>query len=226
MEFVHPFPGKTPGDKISKQELISAVRLAVCAEEEAVHLYDTIAEYTDNEKIRKIMKDVADEEQVHVGEFTELVRMLDDDEEEKVDEGEKEAKEKMSSSIGRRNVCAGRDPDYFIDRRKYKVAAMKPNIKKLASGWNSPKLPGRIFASKKELLAAMPENANDGSDNVAEKCGELLNQAGGDIETAIQNALNFSKKPGENIEFWGQVVNGLKYERNNQEPKPMFRQFT
>jgi len=95
MEFVHPFPGKNPGDKLTKQELISAVRLALCAEEEAVHLYDTIAEYTNDEKVKKIMKDVADEEQVHIGEFQKLLDLLEEDEVEKVEEGEKEAEEKM-----------------------------------------------------------------------------------------------------------------------------------
>jgi rubrerythrin len=95
MEFVHPFPGKNPGDKISKQELISALRLSLCAEEEATHLYDTIAEYTDDERVKKIMKDVADEEQVHIGEFQKLLDLIEEDEVEKVGEGEKEAEEKM-----------------------------------------------------------------------------------------------------------------------------------
>jgi rubrerythrin len=95
MEFVHPFPGKNPGDKLTKQELISALRLSLCAEEEATHLYDTIAEYTDDERVKKIMKDVADEEQVHIGEFQKLLDLLEDDEVEKVEEGEKEAEEKM-----------------------------------------------------------------------------------------------------------------------------------
>ena len=97
MKFVHPFPGKNPGDEITKQELISAIRLSLCAEEEATQLYDTISEYVTDEKVIKIMKDVADEEQVHVGEFQKLLKLLEDDEEEKVGEGEEEAEEKMES---------------------------------------------------------------------------------------------------------------------------------
>jgi len=96
--FVHPFPGKNPGDKITKQELISALRLSLCAEEEATHLYDTIAEYADDEKIKKIMRDVADEEQVHIGEFQKLLDLYEDDEEENVGEGEGEAKKKMGTA--------------------------------------------------------------------------------------------------------------------------------
>lgn len=97
VDFVRPFPGKNPGDPITKEELISALRLALCAEEEATHLYDTIAAYVDDERVKKIMKDVADEEQVHIGEFQKLLNIVEEDEEEKVEEGEGEAEEKMDS---------------------------------------------------------------------------------------------------------------------------------
>jgi len=100
VDFTRPFPGKVPGDKITKQELISAVRLALCAEEEATHLYDTIAEYVDDEKVKKLMNDVADEEQVHIGEFQKLLNTLEEDEVEKVGEGEKEAEDKIGGKEG------------------------------------------------------------------------------------------------------------------------------
>lgn len=99
MEFAHPFPNKSPGDEITKQELITAVRLALCAEEEATQLYDTIAEYASDENVKKIMKDVADEEQVHIGEFQKLLNMIEDDEAEKTKEGEKEAEDKLSGEL-------------------------------------------------------------------------------------------------------------------------------
>jgi len=95
VDFVRPFPDKNPGDPITKEELISAIRLALCAEEEATHLYDTIAAYVDDARVKKIMKDVADEEQVHIGEFQKLLDLIEDDEVEKVEEGEEEAEEKL-----------------------------------------------------------------------------------------------------------------------------------
>ena len=98
VDFVHPFKGKKPGDEISKQELISAVRLSLCAEEEATHLYDTIAEFVKDAKVQKLMRYIASEEQVHIGEFQQLLNELEDDEEEKVSEGEKEAEDKMGGS--------------------------------------------------------------------------------------------------------------------------------
>ena len=97
VDFVHPFPGKNPGDEITKQELISALRLSLCAEEEATHLYDTIANYVSDEQVKKIMKDVADEEQVHIGEFQKLLDLYEEDEEEMVEEGEDEAEEKLET---------------------------------------------------------------------------------------------------------------------------------
>lgn len=104
MEFVHPFPNKKVGEEVTKQELLSAIRLALCAEEEATHLYDTIAEYIDNEQVKKIMKDVADEEQVHIGEFQKLLDDLQDDEVEKVEKGKDEVEEKTASSWTR-SIC-------------------------------------------------------------------------------------------------------------------------
>jgi len=116
VDFVHPFPGKKPGDKITKQELISALRLSLCAEEEATHLYDTIAEYTDDERVKKVMKDVANEEQVHVGEFQKLLDLMEDDEEEKVGEGKKEAEEKIESIQKQIADFITEDPDWSVSK--------------------------------------------------------------------------------------------------------------
>lgn len=98
VDFVHPFPGKNPGDPLTKTEIIRALRLSLCAEEEATQLYNSIAEYVDDPKIKKIMEDVADEEQVHIGEFQKLLNIYEEDEVEKLEEGFEEAEEKMKES--------------------------------------------------------------------------------------------------------------------------------
>ncbi|MDP1713059.1 MAG: ferritin-like domain-containing protein [Candidatus Nanopelagicaceae bacterium] len=95
VDFVNPFKHKQPGEELTKQEIISAVRLALCAEEEAVHLYDTIAEYVADEAVKKLMTDIAGEEQVHIGEIQKLLKNLEEDEEEKLAQGEKEAEDKI-----------------------------------------------------------------------------------------------------------------------------------
>jgi rubrerythrin len=101
MEFSNPFPGLKPGEKPSKQDILSAIRLSIAAEHDATALYDKIAEVCGDEKIAKVMRDVADEEQVHVGEFTKLLEMYESDEEEKTEEGEEEVEEMAEESIQR-----------------------------------------------------------------------------------------------------------------------------
>ncbi|MBE0479796.1 MAG: Rubrerythrin [Dehalococcoidia bacterium] len=80
-EFVNPFSGKVPDRLLTMQELIRAIRLDLAAEEEAVHLYMAHAEATDHPLARKVLIDVANEERVHVGEFSRLLEILTDGEE-------------------------------------------------------------------------------------------------------------------------------------------------
>jgi rubrerythrin len=67
----------------------------VAAEYEAIQLYMQLAESTDNELAVKVLKDIADEERVHAGEFLRLLRKLAPDEEEFYAEGAKEVVEKI-----------------------------------------------------------------------------------------------------------------------------------
>jgi rubrerythrin len=79
-QFVDPFPGVTPDRKITPAELIRAVRMTLSAEEEAVHLYEAIADATDNELAKAVLHDIANEERVHAGEFQRLISILAPDE--------------------------------------------------------------------------------------------------------------------------------------------------
>jgi rubrerythrin len=85
-EFVKPFSGAVPR-KITKSELVRAIRLNIAAEHEAVHLYLSHAEATDDELARKVLSDIANEERVHIGEFMELLRRLAPDEAQFLEEG-------------------------------------------------------------------------------------------------------------------------------------------
>lgn len=89
-EFVNPFSGKLPERKLNKQELIRAVRLDLAAEEEAVHLYMSHADATDNSLAKKVLIDIANEERVHVGEFARLLQILTGDEDKWLAKGAKE----------------------------------------------------------------------------------------------------------------------------------------
>jgi rubrerythrin len=79
-QFVDPFVGVVPGRKMTDAELARALRMNLAAEEEAVHQYLAHADATDNELARKVLREIADEERVHAGEFQRLLNILLPDE--------------------------------------------------------------------------------------------------------------------------------------------------
>ncbi|MCE5209242.1 MAG: rubrerythrin [Chloroflexi bacterium] len=89
-DFGQPFSGLANSRKLSDQELIRAVRFMVSAEYEAIQLYMQLAESTDNKLAIEVLKDIADEERVHAGEFLRLLKELDPGEEKFYVEGAEE----------------------------------------------------------------------------------------------------------------------------------------
>ena len=79
--FGSPFSGLANDRKLTDTELIRAIRFMVAAEYEATQLYIQLAESTDNKLAVAVLKDIANEELVHVGEFLRLLRELAPDEE-------------------------------------------------------------------------------------------------------------------------------------------------
>ena len=98
-EFVDPFSGKVPERKLTKAELIRAIRLNIAAEEEAVHLYMAHADATDDPLAKKVLVDVANEEREHVGEFSRLLQILTGDEDDFLKSGAEEVDE-MAQELG------------------------------------------------------------------------------------------------------------------------------
>ncbi len=96
-EFGSPFSGLANDRKLTKEELIRAIRFMVAAEYEAIQLYMQLAESTDDELARAVLKDIADEERVHAGEFLRLLHHLAPDEQKFYDEGAEEVEEIMKS---------------------------------------------------------------------------------------------------------------------------------
>jgi rubrerythrin len=109
-EFANPFSGKVPDRKLTKQELIRAIRLNIAAEHEAVHLYMAHAEAIDDPLAREVLIDIANEEREHIGEFTRLLEILTGDEDEWMANGIEEVNE-MAASIGGAGVAAEEDEE-------------------------------------------------------------------------------------------------------------------
>jgi rubrerythrin len=81
--------------KLTKEELIRAVRFLVSAEYEAVQMYQQVVEATDDELSIKVINSVIDEEKVHAGEFLKLLYNLDPEEAKHYKEGEKEVSKEI-----------------------------------------------------------------------------------------------------------------------------------
>ena len=92
-EFVNPFSGVIPDRKMTARELTRAIRLTLSAEQEAVHLYEALADATDNKLAAEVLQDIANEERVHAGEFQRLLNILLPDEEKLLAEGAAEVDE-------------------------------------------------------------------------------------------------------------------------------------
>ena len=67
----------------------------VAAEYEATQLYTQLAESTDNKLAMQVLKEIADEELVHAGEFLRLLHELAPNEEKFYAKGAKEVEEKI-----------------------------------------------------------------------------------------------------------------------------------
>jgi rubrerythrin len=75
-EFGSPFSGLARDRKLTEDELIRAIRFAAAAEYEATQMYTQLAESTDNTLASKVLREIADEELVHAGEFFRLLHEL------------------------------------------------------------------------------------------------------------------------------------------------------
>jgi len=94
-DFGNPFSGLAKDRKLTNEELIRAIRFMIAAEYEAVQLYMQLAESTDNKLAIEVLKDIADEERVHAGEFIRLLKELAKDEEKFYAEGAEEVEEEI-----------------------------------------------------------------------------------------------------------------------------------
>ena len=94
-EFANPFSGLKKDQKLTHEELVRAIRFMIAAEYEAIQLYMQLAESTDNELAIDVLKDIADEERVHAGEFLRLLNELEPAEEKFYREGAEEVEEEI-----------------------------------------------------------------------------------------------------------------------------------
>lgn len=72
------------------QELL---RIAIMAEFDAINLYEQMADMTDDEDLKKVLQDVAQEEKTHVGEFQTMLLRMDEEQVRELVKGKNEVEE-------------------------------------------------------------------------------------------------------------------------------------
>ncbi|MCH3909257.1 MAG: demethoxyubiquinone hydroxylase family protein [Bacilli bacterium] len=79
--------------KLTKEELVQALRLDIAGELEAIYLYDAHVQATDDPRAKAVLSDIRDEEKIHMGELITLMRTLDPKEAEQFLKGQHEVEE-------------------------------------------------------------------------------------------------------------------------------------
>jgi len=80
--------------KLSKEDLDKEIlRVGIIAELDAINLYEQLASITENQDIKKVLLDIAEEEKVHFGEFQELLLKIDHQQVDGIEKGKKEVKD-------------------------------------------------------------------------------------------------------------------------------------
>ena len=92
-EFCSPFAGNKNDKKLTKDELIRAIRFSIASEFEAIQIYEQLKDSIDNTQAEKILDEVTEDEKTHVGNFLYLLCLLSKSDDEYLKKGKKEAVE-------------------------------------------------------------------------------------------------------------------------------------
>ncbi|ADD08693.1 ferritin family protein [Candidatus Aciduliprofundum boonei] len=81
-------------EELAKEEPdVELVRIGIIAELDAINLYEQLASLAKDKLVRKVFLDIVKEEKEHFGEFMELLRNLDIEIEDALEEGKEEVEE-------------------------------------------------------------------------------------------------------------------------------------
>lgn len=85
----NPFVANVPR-QLSTEELVQALRVDLAGELEAIIGYEAHAMATSDERVKKVLYHIADEERQHVGELQQLIYLLNPNEQQQVEKGKQE----------------------------------------------------------------------------------------------------------------------------------------
>ncbi|MBZ2166856.1 demethoxyubiquinone hydroxylase family protein [Methanobacterium spitsbergense] len=80
--------------RIKQEDLDKEIlRAAIIGELDAINLYEEFANMTDNEDLKAVLQDIAEEEKTHVGEFQTMLLRIDKEQAVELEKGKKEVEE-------------------------------------------------------------------------------------------------------------------------------------
>ncbi len=94
----NPFVSNVPR-QMSAQELAQAIRVDIAGELEAIIGYEAHAMATADERVKKVLYHIANEERQHVGELQQLLYMLSPSEQQYVQKGQQTVQQQQSSNF-------------------------------------------------------------------------------------------------------------------------------
>lgn len=94
----NPFVANVPR-QMSNEELIQALRVDMAGELEAIIGYEAHALSTSDERVKKVLYHIADEEKRHVGELQQLIYMLNPNEQQHIQQGHQEIIEQQAGNF-------------------------------------------------------------------------------------------------------------------------------
>ncbi|MBK5240868.1 demethoxyubiquinone hydroxylase family protein [Clostridium sp.] len=94
----NPFVANLPR-QMSKEELAQAIRVDIAGELEAIIGYEAHVMATTDERVKKVLGHIADEERRHVGELEEVLYMLSTKDAQFIEEGKQKIKDQKSQNF-------------------------------------------------------------------------------------------------------------------------------
>ncbi len=94
----NPFVANVPR-QLSAEEIVQALRVDLAGELEAIIGYEAHAMATSDERVKKVLYHIADEERQHVGELQQLIFLLNPNEQQYVEKGKQEIIQQQSQGF-------------------------------------------------------------------------------------------------------------------------------
>jgi rubrerythrin len=93
-----PFVANVPR-QLSVEELVQALRVDLAGELEAIIGYEAHYLATSDQRVKKILQHIADEERQHVGQLQQLLYMLSPNEQQNVEKGKQSVVQQQSQNF-------------------------------------------------------------------------------------------------------------------------------